>query len=171
MATGLLVARIILGLTLATHGAQKLFGWFGGNGVKGTAGFVEGLGFRPGTLFAAAAGLGEFGGGVLTAAGFLGPVGPALLVLVMLVAIVSVHWGNGFFARSGGIEHPLMNVAAALAIAFAGPGAYSLDGLFGLSDLWRPSVAWTTVGIAVALALLTLAIRHRPEPEPARSHA
>src|SRR2546428_533738 len=83
---------------LAAHGAQKLFGWFGGYGLAGTGGFFAGLGFRPGVLFALAAGLGELGGGLLTAAGLFGPVGPALIILVMLVAILAVHWPHGFFA-------------------------------------------------------------------------
>jgi putative oxidoreductase len=74
MDAGILIARLIVGLAIAAHGAQKLFGWFGGHGLKGTAGFFESLGFRPGIFFALAAGLGELGGGLLTAAGFLGPV-------------------------------------------------------------------------------------------------
>src|SRR5690242_16864534 len=76
MDAGLLIARLIVGFGLSAHGAQKLFGWFGGHGLKGTGGFFESLGFRPGVLFALAAGLGELGGGLFTAAGFLGPLGP-----------------------------------------------------------------------------------------------
>ena len=82
-----LVIRLV-GLGMAAHGAQKLFGWFGGHGLGGTGGFFEKLGFRPGRFFAFAAGAGEVGGGVLTAVGFGGPIGPALIVLVMIV-------GNG----------------------------------------------------------------------------
>jgi putative oxidoreductase len=171
MDVGLLIARFILGFALAAHGAQKLFGWFGGYGLKGTSGFFEGLGFRPGTLFAAAAGLGEFGGGLLTAAGLLGPVGPALIVLVMLVAIFSVHWPNGFFVQSNGIELPLMNLAGALAIAFAGPGAFSLDGILGITGFSQPSTAWAVIGVAVVIAVLNLAVRHRPAPKSAASHS
>src|ERR1041384_2571298 len=81
---GLLVARLALGLTLAAHGAQKLFGWFGGYGIAGTGGFFEQIGFRPGRLFAATAGLTELAGGLLVALGLLGPVGPALIVSVMI---------------------------------------------------------------------------------------
>jgi putative oxidoreductase len=170
MDIGLLIVRFILGFALAAHGAQKLFGWFGGYGLKGTGGFFDSLGFRPGVLFAAAAGLGELGGGLLTAAGLLGPVGPALIVLVMLVAILSVHWPNGFFAQSNGIELPLMNLAGALAIAFAGPGALSLDELLRITGLSQPSVTWAVIGVAVVLALLNLAVRHHPAPEPEASH-
>jgi len=167
MDTGLLIARLILGLGLAAHGAQKLFGWFGGYGLKGTGGFFEGLGFRPGALFAAAAGLGELGGGLLTAAGFLGPVGPALIIVVMLVAMVTVHWKNGFFAGKNGIELALMNSAGLLAIAFAGPGAYSLDRVLGTSQLWQPSTTWAVIAVAVVLAIVNLVVRRRPAPAPA----
>ena len=87
MTTALLIARLLLGGALFAHGAQKLFGWFGGYGVKGTGGFMESLGFRPGPMFAIAAGLGETGGGLLTALGLGGPIGPALIIMVMIVAI------------------------------------------------------------------------------------
>src|SRR5919109_3686243 len=94
---GLFVIRLVLGLAMAAHGAQKLFGWFGGHGLAGTGGFLEQqLGFRPGRLFALAAGLGEFGGGLLLALGFLGPVGPAIMIAVMIVAMRTVHVGHGF---------------------------------------------------------------------------
>ncbi|HJR53007.1 MAG TPA: DoxX family membrane protein, partial [Gemmatimonadota bacterium] len=94
MSAALLILRLVLGLGLAAHGAQKLFGWFGGHGLAGTGGFFEGLGFRPGKAFAVLAGLGEFGGGILLALGLGGPLGPAVVVLVMLVAIGSVHLEN-----------------------------------------------------------------------------
>src|SRR6266478_6718344 len=127
MDAGILIARVMLGLAIGAHGAQKVFGWFGGHGRKGTGVFFESLGFRPGPVFALAAGLGEAGGGLLTAAGLLGPVGPALIILVMLVAIFSVHWAHGFFAASNGIELPLQHLILALALVFAGTGDYSLD--------------------------------------------
>lgn len=171
MGFGLLIARLVLGLSLASHGAQKLFGWFGGYGLKGTGGFFEGLGFRPGALFALAAGCAEFVGGLLTALGFLGPVGPALIVLVMVEAMFTVHWPNGFYAQSNGIELPLMNVAAAFAIGFAGPGGISLDRAFSISGLSRPGVAWGAFLVAVLLAVATLALRHKPAPTTAGSRA
>ena len=170
MSAGFLIARLILGLALAAHGAQKLFGWFGGYGLAGTGGFFAGLGFRPGVLFALAAGLGELGGGLLTAAGLFGPVGPALSILVMLVAILTVHWPHGFFASSNGVELPLLYVTAALPLAVAGPGRYSLDGLLGLPTHAPPTVAWTAIAVALALALLNVALR-RPGPAPAPSHS
>jgi putative oxidoreductase len=167
METGLLIARLILGFGIASHGAQKLFGWFGGYGLKGTGGFFEGLGFRPGALFAAVAGLGEFGGGLLTAAGLFGPVGPALIIVVMLVAMVTVHWRNGFFSSKNGIELALMITAGALAIAFAGPGAFSLDRVLRISQLWQPSMTWVVIAAAVVVAIVNLAVRRRPAPAPA----
>src|SRR6185295_19805757 len=95
VSVGLLVLRLVVGLAIAAHGSQKLFGWFGGHGLAGTGGFFEMLGFRPGRTFALAAGLTEFISGILIALGFLGPVGPALMLSVMIVAAVTVHWKNG----------------------------------------------------------------------------
>src|SRR5713226_8393528 len=98
IALPLLIVRLVVGLGFAAHGAQKLFGWLGGYGLAGTGGFFESLGFRPGKMFAAAAALSEFVGGWLFTLGFLGPVGPALILAVMLVASISVHLRNGLFA-------------------------------------------------------------------------
>ena len=90
MHTGLLIARLVFGLLMAAHGAQKLFGWFGGYGLNGTGGFMEKLGFRPGRLFAAAAGFSEFAGGLLVALGLFGPVGPALFLSVMILSLIHI---------------------------------------------------------------------------------
>ncbi len=166
MEIAILVARLFLGFALAAHGAQKLFGWFGGYGIKGTGGFFEGLGFKPGTLFAGAAGLGELGGGLLTALGLGGPIGPALIVMVMLVAMFTVHWKNGFFQASNGIELTLMNITGALLLAFVGPGLYSVDALLGITGAWPESIRWISLGVAVVLALGNIVIR-RPAPAPA----
>lgn len=168
---GILIVRLIVGLALAAHGAQKLFGWFGGPGMKGTAGFMESLGWRPGNVFALLAGLGEFGGGLLTVLGFLNPIGPALIIIVMLNAMFSVHIRNGFFAAANGVELPLMNIAGASAIAFAGPGAISLDALFGTTGFSTPSITWLIVVLAVIVALLNLSIRRRdPVTRQAMQH-
>ena len=162
MDAALLIARLILGLGLAAHGAQKLFGWFGGYGIKGTGGFMETLGFRPGALFAVAAGLGEVGGGLLTAAGFLGPLGPALVIVTMVVAIGAVHWTNGFFNQANGYELPLVYATGTFVLAFTGPGAYALDPLVGIGPA-SSTTTWIVVGAAVVVGLLNLAVR-RPVP-------
>src|ERR1041384_538845 len=144
---GLLVARLALGLTLAAHGAQKLFGWFGGYGIAGTGGWLENGGYRPGRTFAKLLGLTEFVAGLLLALGLLGPVGPALIVAVMIVAMITVHWKNAFFVSTNGVEHPLMFAIAAIGLALIGPGQYSLDYILR----WQ---RWETPG----LTLIVLAI-------------
>src|SRR5438093_3992875 len=133
MAIGLLLVRLVFGGLMAAHGSQKLFGWLGGYGLTGTGTLFEQLGFRPGRLFAAAAGMTEVLGGVLVAVGFGGPIGPAFMVSVMLVAVVRVHWGHGLFAATNVIEVPLLYAANAAALAFTCPGRYSVDALFGLT--------------------------------------
>lgn len=162
MDTGLLLARLVLGLLMAAHGSQKLFGWFGGYGIAGTGGFFESLGFHPGRLFATAAGLGEFAGGLLLALGLLGPVGPALVVSVMIVAAITVHWQNGLFTASNGIELPLLYATGAVALALTGPGRYSLDALLGLTTVWTPTLAWIALALGIAGGVANLALRRPP---------
>jgi putative oxidoreductase len=161
MDTGLLVGRLVLGTLMAAHGAQKLFGWFGGHGLAGTSVFFETLGFRPGRAFAFAAAAGEIGSGTLVALGFLGPFGPALMLAVMIVASFSVHWQNGVFAMNNGIELPLLYAAGAITIALTGPGAYSLDALLGLASLWTPEVVSAGLGAGVLGGIANLALRRR----------
>lgn len=163
MDTVLLIARLIVGLAFAAHGAQKLFGWFGGHGLKGTAGFFESLGFRSGMLFAPAAALAEFVGGVLVAIEFLGPIGPALLITVMVVAIGTVHWKNGFFAPNG-FELNGAYIAIALILAFTGFGAYALDAAIGFAALAEPNVAAIAVAAGILLGMLNLFARRAPAP-------
>jgi putative oxidoreductase len=122
-----LILRVTLGGLLAGHGAQKLFGWFGGPGVKGTAKAMESMGLKPGTLWAPVAGAAEFGGGVLTALGLLHPLGPISIMAAMSMATIKAHWGKPIWNTEGGAELPATNLAVALALALAGPGRYSLD--------------------------------------------
>jgi putative oxidoreductase len=156
---GLLVARLVLGLLMAAHGAQKLFGWFGGYGLNATGEFMVQLGFPSGRAFASAASMGEIASGLLVAFGFLGPIGPALMISVMIVAAVTVHLKNGVFATSNGIELPLLYGAGALAIALAGFGPYALDALFGITTLWTPRIVALVLAIGVVGGLGNLLIR------------
>jgi len=160
---GLLVGRLMLGLAMAAHGSQKLFGWFGGHGLDKTGGYFEALGFRPGRGFAAVASVTETVSGVLVALGLFGPVGPALMLSVMVVAAATVHWKGGFFAQSNGIEVPFLYSAGAVGLALVGPGRFSLDALLGLEWLWTPSIAALALAIGVVGAVLNLYAR-RPAP-------
>ena len=148
MSFGLLILRLVVGLTLAAHGAQKLFGWFGGYGLAGTGQFFEQLGFRPGRVQAALAGTAELVGGLFLAAGFLTPAAAAAIVAVMLVAAVSVHIKKGFFATNGGYEYTLVLGGAALALAFTGPGSLSIDQALGIS--WSGET-WGLFALAAGL--------------------
>ena len=162
---GLLVIRVVFGLIFAAHGAQKLFGWFGGYGIAGTSGWLESTGYRPARVFATVLGLTEFSAGFLLALGLLGPVGPALIIAVMIVAMVTVHWKNAFFVGTNGIEHPLMFAVAAIGLALTGPGRYSLD--YALRWQWweTPGITWVVLAIGVIGGLVNLALR-RPSPKP-----
>jgi putative oxidoreductase len=159
---GLLLIRLIFGLVMAAHGAQKLFGWFGGYGLAGTGGFFESLGFRPGKTFAAAAALSEFVGGWLFALGLFGPVGPALILAVMLVASISVHWRNGLFAATNGVEVPLLIATAVVGVALIGFGTYSLDAALGLATFWSPGLIGLALAVGVIGGIANLLLRKRP---------
>jgi putative oxidoreductase len=163
---GFLIARLVIGLLIAAHGTQKLFGWFGGHGLKATGEFFGKLGFQPGHLYATSAGLGELVSGLLIALGFLGPVGPAILLAVMIVAAISVHWRNGLFATSNGIELPLLYGTAAVRFALAGPGRYSLDSLLGTHIEWTPALIWAALAVGLVGGIANLALRREP-PTPA----
>jgi len=165
--TALLGLRGVVGGYLAAHGAQKLFGSFGGHGLEGTGQFFEeGLDLAPGKEMAALAGGAELAGGSLTALGLGGPLGPMAIIGAMATASQTAHRGNGPFTTDGGPELPLTNIAASAAIAVLGPGRFSLDTLLRV----KPSKAF--VGLAAlagasmaAFAVQTQAARRaRPTP-------
>jgi putative oxidoreductase len=156
---GLLLARLVLGGLMLGHGAQKLLGWFGGHGLAATGGFFESLGFRPGRFFAATAAATEMCSGLLLALGFLTPLGAAMMLSVMIVAAGSVHWKNGLFAASNGIEVPLLYGVGALALGLTGPGVYSLDAALGLIGIWSPAVTFALLGLGIAGGFGNLALR------------
>lgn len=126
MDLGLLIIRLVFGLTFASHGCQKLFGWFGGHGIKGTAQFFESIGIKPGLLLAVLAGLGELLGGVLFAAGIFMPLAALMIIGTMIVAIFTVTGKNGYNIVNGGYEYNLAIITATLGVMLTGPGSYLL---------------------------------------------
>jgi putative oxidoreductase len=142
MNLALLVLRLIVGVIFAAHGAQKLFGAFGGPGLAGTERMVEKLAMRPTWLQARLVGTAEFAGGLLLAAGLLTAPAAAAIVAVMTVAVLTVHGRNGFFNSNGGFEFNLALVAAVFALAGVGAGAWSLDNALGISD----NGTWWAIG-------------------------
>lgn len=123
----MVVIRLVLGAIFIAHGAQKLFGWFGGGGLEGTAGFLGGMGFRPPMLWAVLLALSEFAGGLLLIIGFLTSIAASGILIGQIVAVALVHWKNGFFAGEGGFEFNLALIAMAAALILAGPGPWSVD--------------------------------------------
>jgi putative oxidoreductase len=161
MAIGLLILRTVVGLTLAAHGAQKLFGWFGGYGLAGTGAFFEKLGFIPGTRSALLAGLAETFGGLLIAIGLGVPFAAGVIFAVMGVAIVTVHLHNGFFVTKQGYEYNVVLATAAIALAFTGAGDLSVDALVGTS-LSGPLWGLAAIGLGIAGTVSQLAMRRTP---------
>lgn len=167
MDIGLLLLRLTVGLTLAAHGTQKLFGWFGGSGLDGTGKSMEMIGFLPGRRHALMAGLAEGGGGLLLALGLMTPVAASVVFAVMVVAGVSVHLKQGFFITSGGYEYTLVLAVSGLSVAFTGPGLLSLDALLGFHLEGAPWGAGAAL-VGLAGAAIQLGGRHRaPTPQAA----
>ena len=162
-ALGLLILRLVIGLILAGHGAQKLFGWWGGPGMNGWTQMIQKLRIRPAQPWAWVAALAEFGGGILLALGFLSPLGSLAIAGSMLVAIVTVHLSRGFWVGKGGYEFNLALIAAVAALALTGPGIYSLDQALRIHLPEPASVLIGTIALIVGVGI-TLATR---SPQPA----
>ena len=142
----LLVLHVVIGLLFVGHGAQKLFGAFGGYGIAGTAGWMESIGLKPGRVHAIAAGVAEFAGGALIALGLFVPFAAAVLIATMVTAIITVHGRNGVWVTNQGYEYNLVLVVALFALVGVGAGKYGLDDAFGF-DL--ASTGWA-IGSLVA---------------------
>ena len=159
---GLLILRVVVGLTFAAHGAQKAFGWWGGSGWAGWLAVMDRMGFRPGSIFAAVSIAAELGAGLALAVGFLTPLAATLLIGQSAVIIGKAHWPRGFWNRDNGFEFPLSLAAGVVAILLIGPGAISVDEAAGLaiSDtvrLWLLVVG--LLGGAVSILVATMASR------------
>ncbi|WP_122424760.1 DoxX family protein [Pseudomonas viridiflava] len=126
---GLTILRVIVGIAFIAHGSQKLFGTFGGYGLEGTAQYMESLGLTPGYLMALLSGGAEFFGGLGLLVGLLARPAAALVTVLLLVAIFTVHIGNGFFMANNGFEYALALLGGALAVLIEGAGKLSLDRL------------------------------------------
>jgi len=168
VALALLILRVVIGLTVAAHGAQKLFGWWDGPGMKGWTGAMNHMRIRPAAPWAWMSAFAEFFGGIGLALGLLTPLPSLAIAGSMLVAIALVHWPHGFFSTKGGLEFNLSILAAVAAIAIAGPGAYSLDAALRISF---PEPIVLIVGtilllIGVAVALGTRAPEAAAETKP-----
>jgi putative oxidoreductase len=148
MDLALLVLRLIVGLLFVGHGAQKLFGAFGGGGLDGTAGMFDNIGLRPGWLHARAAGTAEFAGGALLALGLFTPFAAAVLIAIMTAAVITVHGPNGIWNTNQGYEFNLVMAAVLFALAGVGAGAWSLDISFGF-DL--NGTAWAIGALVVGV--------------------
>jgi putative oxidoreductase len=164
IAFGLLILRLVIGLTIAAHGAQKLFGWWGGPGMSSWIQVVQRLRIRPAQPWAWVAALSEFGGGLLLAFGLLWPLGSLAIIGAMLVAIATVHWSKGFWVTKGGYEFNLSIIGGAAALAFTGPGTYSLDNAVGIH---LPEPVSLIVGTIALIIGVTATLVSRSQPEPA----
>src|SRR5436190_13221197 len=150
----LFLLRLVMGGLLVGHGAQKLFGAFGGKGVEGTGQSFKKIGLEPGRRWAEVAGVTEIAGGGMTALGLLSPIGPIITTAPMIVAWRKQHGDKPIWINQGGAELPLTNLTIATALMLAGPGAISIDHVLGIRTPWWLSllaIIATATGIAIAL--------------------
>jgi putative oxidoreductase len=163
----LLILRAISGSLMVGHGAQKLFGWWGGYGLDGTSAWLESMGLRPGRPWAILAGGSEFGGGLLSLLGFLNPLGPLGVIGAMSTAARKAHWGKPIWVTEGGPELPVTNISIATALMLAGPGKYSLDRAVGIRlPRW---IAF--LGLAVAAITVYFAAHMEPPTQEGAEEA
>jgi len=158
VSAGLLILRLVAGLTIASHGAQKLLGWFDGPGMGGVRGMMAQMGVKPAPLWAYAVALTELFGGLLVALGLLTPIA-ALLVFADLLIATTVHISKGFFNQKGGYEYPLVFATVFFALAAIGPGIYSLDVALGI-DLVSMPVFVGTLMVVLAGCVAAMTSRH-----------
>jgi putative oxidoreductase len=153
-----LLLRVVLGGLMTGHGAQKLFGWWGGYGLEGTSAWLESMGMRPGRSWAVLAGSSEFCGGVLSLLGLLNPLGPLGVIGAMAMATRKAHWGRPIWVTEGGPELPVTNISIATALMLAGPGKYSLDRALGIRlPRWI-----ALLGLAVIAGTVAFAAKMKP---------
>ena len=168
LALGLLILRVIAGLTISAHGVQKLFGWFDGNGFSGTVKMQERMGLKPAWVWACLVIIGELGGGLSLALGLFTPLGAAGMIGAMFMAISKAHWKNGFFNSKRGLEFPLQLLSAAFVIGLIGPGSYSLDALL---DIRLPSPLVFIVLVVAALVVDVVGLVMGRQPSAGRAEA
>jgi putative oxidoreductase len=163
MSSGLLLLRLVLGVTLMGHGSQKLFGVLGGLGPRGEREFLEELGFRAPATMAFLLGFGELVAGAMFAAGFLIPAAGLALAVFMINAIATALRPNGYWVINGGYEYAVLIWTVSVAVSAIGGGRFSLDAAIGWAD--NLSGVWWGVGVAglsVVIAFVTLTLGRRP---------
>jgi putative oxidoreductase len=165
----LLMLRLVVGLTLAVHGMQKLFGWFAGPGLARLRKGFEQQGFKPAWLWVSLVILGEVGGGLSVALGFLTPLGAAGIFGAMFMATFKSHWKNGFIVSRGGYEYTLVLMTVSIALGLIGPGNYSLDALFGI--VLPEALLFGALAVAALLVdIIGLSISRPATVAPSREH-
>ncbi|MEU2251578.1 DoxX family protein [Nocardia xishanensis] len=155
---GLLVLRLTVGLTMAVHGSQKLFGWFDGAGLDRTSKFFASQGYPASDFFAVVAGVTEGFGGLALAIGFLTPLAAAAMLGTLLNAL-AVRWGGGFFAPKG-VEYELLLIFSTVTIALAGPGRFAVDSLLPYLRPYRLVYGIASIALALITAGVVLLIRN-----------